>query len=200
MSIESLMIRPPGKYAGHPDPWPADYKLVHHARNGPRRSTALHVPRRHGRGGDTQSQAGLVTRHEPVIRATNVIQCRAGLWWAFTEEGLPGSPWLVWSCRNNLNPGLLNWGQRCGLRAGGLVGDCISRDARRRVLGEVSFLISRGPGSAKPGQKALPALPIDASRKQLAPLRRKQIPRFDRGRWRLSRIENAQRPHRSHQA
>jgi hypothetical protein len=65
-----------GRHAGHPLLGAADYKLVHHACQWPRRVQLLHVPRRHRGGRHQRAGPRGHQRHEPVFAQR--AQCQRG--------------------------------------------------------------------------------------------------------------------------
>tara|TARA_R110000822_G_scaffold33952_4_gene96485 strand:+ start:3767 stop:5386 length:1620 start_codon:yes stop_codon:yes gene_type:complete len=174
-----------GKYAGHPDLGAADYKLVHHARNGRAVYSFCMCP-----GGmvvAATSEPGRVVTNGMSQYSRNERNANAGIVVGIhPEEDFPGSPLAGVELQEQLESRAFELGGSDYCAPGQLVGDFI-RGTASQSLGEVQ-------PSYQPGvllgdlAKALPAYAIDAIREAL-PAFGKQIRGFDRDDAVLTGIE-----------
>ncbi len=174
-----------GKYAGHPDLGAADYKLVHHARNGRAVYSFCMCP-----GGTVvaaTSEAGRVVTNGMSQYSRNERNANAGIVVGISpEEDFPGGPLAGVELQERLEEHAFALGGEDYCAPGQLVGDFLRRTPSR-VLGKVQ-------PSYQPGVRlgdlasALPAYAIDAIREAL-PVFGKQIHGFDRDDAVLTGIE-----------
>ena len=174
-----------GKYAGHPDLGAADYKLVHHARNGRAVYSFCMCP-----GGTVvaaTSEAGRVVTTGMSQYSRNERNANAGIVVGISpEEDFPGGPLAGVELQERLEEHAFALGGEDYCAPGQLVGDFLRRTPSR-VLGKVQ-------PSYQPGVRlgdlasALPAYAIDAIREAL-PVFGKQIHGFDRDDAVLTGIE-----------
>ncbi|MEH6500513.1 MAG: NAD(P)/FAD-dependent oxidoreductase [Pseudoalteromonas distincta] len=174
-----------GKYAGHPDLGAADYKLVHHARNGRAVYSFCMCP-----GGmvvAATSEPGRVVTNGMSQYSRNERNANAGIVVGIhPEQDFPGSPLAGVELQEQLESRAFELGGSDYCAPGQLVGDFI-RGTASQSLGEVQ-------PSYQPGvllgdlAKALPAYAIDAIREAL-PAFGKQIRGFDRDDAVLTGIE-----------
>jgi uncharacterized FAD-dependent dehydrogenase len=174
-----------GKYAGHPDLGAADYKLVHHARNGRAVYSFCMCP-----GGTVvaaTSEAGRVVTNGMSQYSRNERNANAGIVVGISpEEDFPGGPLAGVELQERLEEHAFALGGEDYCAPGQLVGDFLRRTPSR-VLGKVQ-------PSYQPGvllgdlASALPAYAIDAIREAL-PVFGKQIHGFDRDDAVLTGIE-----------
>ena len=174
-----------GKYAGHPDLGAADYKLVHHARNGRAVYSFCMCP-----GGTVvaaTSEAGRVVTNGMSQYSRNERNATAGIVVGISpEEDFPGGPLAGVELQERLEEHAFALGGEDYCAPGQLVGDFLRRTPSR-VLGKVQ-------PSYQPGVRlgdlasALPAYAIDAIREAL-PVFGKQIHGFDRDDAVLTGIE-----------
>ncbi len=96
-----------GPGAGHPTLGAADYKLVHHARNGRSVYSFCMCP-----GGTvvaaTSEVNRVVTNGMSCTRATNATPMPAS-WWASRRTTFPAARWPVWTCNASWNPTPTCW-------------------------------------------------------------------------------------------
>ena len=174
-----------GKYAGHPDLGAADYKLVHHARNGRAVYSFCMCP-----GGTVvaaTSEAGRVVTNGMSQYSRNERNANAGIVVGISpEQDFPGGPLAGVELQERLEEHAFALGGEDYCAPGQLVGDFLRRTPSR-VLGKVQ-------PSYQPGVRlgdlasALPAYAIDAIREAL-PVFGKQIHGFDRDDAVLTGIE-----------
>ena len=174
-----------GKYAGHPDLGAADYKLVHHARNGRAVYSFCMCP-----GGmvvAATSEPGRVVTNGMSQYSRNERNANAGIVVGIhPEQDFPGSPLAGVELQEQLESRAFELGGSDYCAPGQLVGDFI-RGTASQSLGEVQ-------PSYQPGvllgdlAKALPTYAIDAIREAL-PAFGKQIRGFDRDDAVLTGIE-----------
>ena len=174
-----------GKYAGHPDLGAADYKLVHHARNGRAVYSFCMCP-----GGTVvaaTSEAGRVVTNGMSQYSRNERNANAGIVVGISpEEDFPGGPLAGVELQERLEEHAFALGGGDYCAPGQLVGDFLRRTPSR-VLGKVQ-------PSYQPGvllgdlASALPPYAIDAIREAL-PVFGKQIHGFDRDDAVLTGIE-----------
>jgi uncharacterized FAD-dependent dehydrogenase len=165
-----------GKYAGHPDLGAADYKLVHHAKNGRAVYSFCMCP-----GGTVvaaTSEPNRVVTNGMSQYSRNERNANAGIVVGITPEAdFPGGPLAGMELQEKLESKAFELGGNDYCAPGQLVGDFIRSQASTQ-LGEVE-------PSYQPGvllgdlAAALPAYAIDAIREAL-PAFGKQIRGFDR--------------------
>lgn len=165
-----------GKYAGHPDLGAADYKLVHHARNGRAVYSFCMCP-----GGmvvAATSEPGRVVTNGMSQYSRNERNANAGIVVGIhPEQDFPGSPLAGVELQEQLESRAFELGGSDYCAPGQLVGDFI-RGTASQSLGEVQ-------PSYQPGvllgdlANALPGYAIEAIREAL-PAFGKQIRGFDR--------------------
>ena len=165
-----------GKYAGHPDLGAADYKLVHHARNGRAVYSFCMCP-----GGTVvaaTSEAGRVVTNGMSQYSRNERNANAGIVVGISpEQDFPGGPLAGVELQERLEEHAFALGGSDYCAPGQLVGDFLKRTPSR-VLGKV--LPSYKPGVLLGDlASALPDYAIDAIREAL-PVFGKQIHGFDR--------------------
>jgi uncharacterized FAD-dependent dehydrogenase len=165
-----------GKFAGHPELGAADYKLVHHARNG--RSVYSFCMCPGGTVVAATSEPGRVVTNGMSQYSRNERNANAGIVVAINPEAdFPGGPLAGVALQEALESTAYVLGGSNYCAPGQLVGDFL-RGAGSTALGEVT-------PSYQPGVKlgdlstALPAYAIDAIREAL-PMFGKQIRGFDR--------------------
>ena len=174
-----------GKYAGHPDLGAADYKLVHHARNGRAVYSFCMCP-----GGTVvaaTSEAGRVVTNGMSQYSRNERNANAGIVVGISpEQDFPGGPLAGVELQERLEEHAFALGGSDYCAPGQLVGDFLRRTPSR-VLGKV--LPSYKPGVLLGDlASALPDYAIDAIREAL-PVFGKQIHGFDRDDAVLTGIE-----------
>jgi len=165
-----------GKYAGHPDLGAADYKLVHHARNGRAVYSFCMCP-----GGTVvaaPSEVGRVVTNGMSQYSRNERNANAGIVVGISpEQDFPGGPLAGVELQERLEEHAFALGGSDYCAPGQLVGDFL-RHTPSSVLGKVQ-------PSYQPGVRlgdlasALPDYAIDAIREAL-PAFGKQIHGFDR--------------------
>ena len=165
-----------GKYAGHPELGAADYKLVHHAKNGRAVYSFCMCP-----GGTVvaaTSEAGRVVTNGMSQYSRNERNANAGIVVGINpEEDFPGGPLAGIELQEALESRAYELGGADYCAPGQLVGDFVRGNASKE-FGEVQ-------PSYKPGVRlgdlapSLPAYAIDAIREAL-PEFGKQIRGFDR--------------------
>ena len=165
-----------GKYAGHPELGAADYKLVHHAKNGRAVYSFCMCP-----GGTVvaaTSEAGRVVTNGMSQYSRNERNANAGIVVGINpEEDFPGGPLAGIELQEALESRAYELGGADYCAPGQLVGDFV-RGKASKEFGEVQ-------PSYKPGVRlgdlapSLPAYAIDAIREAL-PEFGKQIRGFDR--------------------
>jgi uncharacterized FAD-dependent dehydrogenase len=175
-----------GKYAGHPALGAADYKLVHHAKNGRAVYSFCMCP-----GGTVvaaTSEAGRVVTNGMSQYSRNERNANAGIVVGISpEQDFPGGPLAGLALQESLESHAYVLGGSDYCAPGQLVGDFIKAQASS-ALGDVE-------PSYKPGVKlcdlatALPAYAIDAIREAL-PVFGRQIRGFDREDAVLTGIES----------
>jgi uncharacterized FAD-dependent dehydrogenase len=175
-----------GKYAGHPALGAADYKLVHHAKNGRAVYSFCMCP-----GGTVvaaSSEAGRVVTNGMSQYSRNERNANAGIVVGISpEQDFPGGPLVGLALQESLESHAYVLGGSDYCAPGQLVGDFIRAQASSE-LGDVE-------PSYKPGVKlgdlatALPAYAIDAIREAL-PVFGRQIRGFDRDDAVLTGIES----------
>ena len=175
-----------GKYAGHPALGAADYKLVHHAKNGRAVYSFCMCP-----GGTVvaaSSEAGRVVTNRMSQYSRNERNANAGIVVGISpEQDFPGGPLAGLALQESLESHAYVLGGSDYCAPGQLVGDFIRAQASSE-LGDVE-------PSYKPGVKlgdlatALPAYAIDAIREAL-PVFGRQIRGFDRDDAVLTGIES----------
>ena len=175
-----------GKYAGHPALGAADYKLVHHAKNGRAVYSFCMCP-----GGTVvaaTSEAGRVVTNGMSQYSRNERNANAGIVVGISpQQDFPGGPLAGLALQESLESHAYVLGGRDYCAPGQLVGDFIRAQASSQ-LGDVE-------PSYKPGVKlgdlatALPAYAIDAIREAL-PVFGRQIRGFDRDDAVLTGIES----------
>jgi uncharacterized FAD-dependent dehydrogenase len=175
-----------GKYAGHPALGAADYKLVHHAKNGRAVYSFCMCP-----GGTVvaaTSEAGRVVTNGMSQYSRNERNANAGIVVGISpEQDFPGGPLAGLALQESLESHAYVLGGSDYCAPGQLVGDFIRAQASSE-LGDVE-------PSYKPGVKlgdlatALPAYAIDAIREAL-PVFGRQIRGFDRDDAVLTGIES----------
>ncbi len=175
-----------GKYAGHPALGAADYKLVHHAKNGRAVYSFCMCP-----GGTVvaaTSEAGRVVTNGMSQYSRNERNANAGIVVGISpQQDFPGGPLAGLALQESLESHAYVLGGRDYCAPGQLVGDFIRAQASSE-LGDVE-------PSYKPGVKlgdlatALPAYAIDAIREAL-PVFGRQIRGFDRDDAVLTGIES----------
>jgi uncharacterized FAD-dependent dehydrogenase len=175
-----------GKYAGHPALGAADYKLVHHAKNGRAVYSFCMCP-----GGTVvaaTSEAGRVVTNGMSQYSRNERNANAGIVVGISpEQDFPGGPLAGLALQESLESHAYVLGGSDYCAPGQLVGDFI-REQASSEFGEVE-------PSYKPGVKlgdlatALPAYAIDAIREAL-PVFGRQIRGFDRDDAVLTGIES----------
>ena len=175
-----------GKYAGHPALGAADYKLVHHAKNGRAVYSFCMCP-----GGTVvaaSSEAGRVVTNGMSQYSRNERNANAGIVVGISpEQDFPGGPLAGLALQESLESHAYVLGGSDYCAPGQLVGDFIRAQASSE-LGDVE-------PSYKPGVKlgdlatALPAYAIDAIREAL-PVFGRQIRGFDRDDAVLTGIES----------
>ena len=164
-----------GKYAGHPDLGAADYKVIHHAKNGRAVYSFCMCP-----GGTVvaaTSEEGRVVTNGMSQYSRNERNANSGIVVGITpEEDFPGSVMAGVELQEQLESHAYEMGGRDYCAPGQLVGDFIKGKASTK-LGEVE-------PSYKPGIKltdladALPSYAIEAIREAL-PAFGKKIKGFD---------------------
>jgi hypothetical protein len=174
-----------GKYAGHPELGAADYKLVHHAKNGRAVYSFCMCP-----GGmvvAATSEPGRVVTNGMSQYSRNERNANAGIVVGiYPEQDFPGSPLAGVELQEQLESRAFELGGNDYCAPAQLVGDFI-RGTTSHSLGEVQ-------PSYQPGvllgdlAAALPAYAIDAIREAL-PVFGKQIRGFDRDDAVLTGIE-----------
>ena len=174
-----------GKYAGHPDLGAADYKLVHHARNGRAVYSFCMCP-----GGTVvaaTSEAGRVVTNGMSQYSRNERNANAGIVVGISpEQDFPGGPLAGVELQERLEEHAFALGGSDYCAPGQLVGDFLRRTPSR-ALGKV--LPSYKPGVLLGDlASALPDYAIDAIREAL-PVFGKQIHGFDRDDAVLTGIE-----------
>jgi uncharacterized FAD-dependent dehydrogenase len=175
-----------GKYAGHPALGAADYKLVHHAKNGRAVYSFCMCP-----GGTVvaaTSEAGRVVTNGMSQYSRNERNANAGIVVGISpEQDFPGGPLAGLALQESLESHAYVLGGSDYCAPGQLVGDFIRAQASSE-FGEVE-------PSYKPGVKlgdlatVLPAYAIDAIREAL-PVFGRQIRGFDRDDAVLTGIES----------
>jgi uncharacterized FAD-dependent dehydrogenase len=175
-----------GKYAGHPALGAADYKLVHHAKNGRAVYSFCMCP-----GGTVvaaTSEAGRVVTNGMSQYSRNERNANAGIVVGISpEQDFPGGPLAGLALQESLESHAYVLGGSDYCAPGQLVGDFIRAQASSE-FGDVE-------PSYKPGVKlgdlatALPAYAIDAIREAL-PVFGRQIRGFDRDDAVLTGIES----------
>ncbi len=165
-----------GKYAGHPDLGAADYKLVHHARNGRAVYSFCMCP-----GGTVvaaTSEEGRVVTNGMSQYSRNERNANAGIVVGISpEQDFPGGPLAGVELQERLEEHAFALGGGDYCAPGQLVGDFLKRTPSR-ALGKV--LPSYKPGVLLGDlASALPDYAIDAIREAL-PVFGKQIHGFDR--------------------
>jgi uncharacterized FAD-dependent dehydrogenase len=175
-----------GKYAGHLALGAADYKLVHHAKNGRAVYSFCMCP-----GGTVvaaSSEAGRVVTNGMSQYSRNERNANAGIVVGISpEQDFPGGPLAGLALQESLESHAYVLGGSDYCAPGQLVGDFIRAQASSE-LGDVE-------PSYKPGVKlgdlatALPAYAIDAIREAL-PVFGRQIRGFDRNDAVLTGIES----------
>jgi uncharacterized FAD-dependent dehydrogenase len=175
-----------GKYAGHPALGAADYKLVHHAKNGRAVYSFCMCP-----GGTVvaaTSEAGRVVTNGMSQYSRNERNANAGIVVGISpEQDFPGGPLAGLALQESLESHAYVLGGSDYCAPGQLVGDFIRAQASSEC-GDVE-------PSYKPGVKlgdlatALPAYAIDAIREAL-PVFGRQIRGFDRDDAVLTGIES----------
>jgi uncharacterized FAD-dependent dehydrogenase len=175
-----------GKYAGHPALGAADYKLVHHAKNGRAVYSFCMCP-----GGTVvaaTSEAGRVVTNGMSQYSRNERNANAGIVVGISpEQDFPGGPLAGLALQESLESHAYVLGGSDYCAPGQLVGDFIRAQASSD-FGDVE-------PSYKPGVKlgdlatALPAYAIDAIREAL-PVFGRQIRGFDRDDAVLTGIES----------
>jgi uncharacterized protein len=175
-----------GRYAGHPELGAADYKLIHHARNGRAVYSFCMCP-----GGTVvaaTSEAGRVVTNGMSQYSRNERNANAGIVVGISPEvDYPGGPLAGLALQERLESHAFELGGRDYCAPGQLVGDFL-RGTPSTALGEVE-------PSYKPGVKlgdlatALPPYAIDAIREAL-PAFGRQIRGFDRADAVLTGIES----------
>jgi uncharacterized protein len=165
-----------GRYAGHPELGAADYKLVHHARNG--RSVYSFCMCPGGTVVAATSEPGRVVTNGMSQYSRNERNANAGIVVAIhPEQDYPGGPLAGIALQEALESAAFELGGGDYSAPGQLVGDFLS-GRRSTQLGDVT-------PSYKPGVKlgdlsnALPAYAIEAIREAL-PAFGSQIRGFDR--------------------
>ncbi|MFN3581124.1 MAG: NAD(P)/FAD-dependent oxidoreductase [Pseudomonas sp.] len=165
-----------GKYAGHPDLGAADYKLVHHARNGRAVYSFCMCP-----GGmvvAATSEPGRVVTNGMSQYSRNERNANAGIVVGIhPEQDYPGSPLAGVELQEQLESKAFELGGSDYCAPGQLVGDFI-RGKASESLGEVQPSYQPGVLLGDLAQ-ALPSYAIDAIREAL-PAFGKQIRGFDR--------------------
>jgi uncharacterized FAD-dependent dehydrogenase len=162
-----------GKYAGHPKLGAADYKLVHHARNG--RSVYSFCMCPGGTVVAATSEPGRVVTNGMSQYSRNERNANSGIVVGITPEDYPGSPLAGIELQERLESHAYLMGGSTYEAPAQLVGDFIAGKASQ-ALGSVE-------PSYKPGVKlvdladALPAYAIEAIREAL-PAFEKQIKGF----------------------
>ena len=174
-----------GKYAGHPDLGAADYKLVHHARNGRAVYSFCMCP-----GGTVvaaTSEAGRVVTNGMSQYSRNERNANAGIVVGISpEQDFPGGPLAGVELQERLEEHAFALGGSDYCAPGQLVGDFLRRTPSR-ALGKV--LPSYKPGVLLGDlASALPDYAIDAIREAL-PVFGRQIHGFDRDDAVLTGIE-----------
>jgi uncharacterized protein len=175
-----------GRYAGHPDLGAADYKLVHHARNG--RSVYSFCMCPGGTVVAATSEPGRVVTNGMSQYSRNERNANAGIVVAVhPEQDYPGGPLAGIALQEALESTAFEMGGGDYSAPGQLVGDFL-RGQASTALGEVT-------PSYKPGVKlgdlsqALPAYAIEAIREAL-PVFGGQIRGFDRPDAVLTSVES----------
>ncbi|HEU0095434.1 MAG TPA: FAD-dependent oxidoreductase, partial [Rhizomicrobium sp.] len=165
-----------GRYAGHPDLGAADYKLVHHARNG--RSVYSFCMCPGGTVVAATSEPGRVVTNGMSQYSRNERNANAGIVVAIhPEQDYPGGPLAGIALQESLESAAFELGGGDYSAPGQLVGDFLR--------GESSTALCEVTPSYKPGVKlsnlsdALPAYAIEAIREAL-PAFGGQIRGFDR--------------------
>ncbi|MGB7386884.1 MAG: FAD-dependent oxidoreductase, partial [Pseudomonas neustonica] len=165
-----------GKYAGHPELGAADYKLVHHAKNGRAVYSFCMCP-----GGmvvAATSEPGRVVTNGMSQYSRNERNANAGIVVGIhPEKDFPGSPLAGVELQEQLESRAYELGGSDYCAPGQLVGDFI-RGKASRSLGEVQPSYQPGVLLGDLAQ-ALPGYAIDAIREAL-PAFGKQIRGFDR--------------------
>jgi uncharacterized FAD-dependent dehydrogenase len=165
-----------GKYAGHPELGAADYKLVHHAKNGRAVYSFCMCP-----GGmvvAATSEPGRVVTNGMSQYSRNERNANAGIVVGIhPEQAFPGSPLAGVELQEQLESRAYELGGSDYCAPGQLVGDFIRGKASSR-LGEVQPSYQPGVLLGDLAQ-ALPSYAIDAIREAL-PVFGKQIRGFDR--------------------
>ncbi len=165
-----------GKYAGHPELGAADYKLVHHAKNGRAVYSFCMCP-----GGmvvAATSEPGRVVTNGMSQYSRNERNANAGIVVGIhPEQDFPGSPLAGVELQEKLESRAYELGGSDYCAPGQLVGDFI-RGKASSTLGEVQPSYQPGVLLGDLAQ-ALPAYAIDAIREAL-PAFGKQIRGFDR--------------------
>ncbi|GAA6132987.1 NAD(P)/FAD-dependent oxidoreductase [Halopseudomonas sabulinigri] len=165
-----------GKYAGHPELGAADYKLVHHAKNGRAVYSFCMCP-----GGmvvAATSEPGRVVTNGMSQYSRNERNANAGIVVGIhPEQDFPGSPLAGVELQEKLEARAYELGGSDYCAPGQLVGDFI-RGKASSTLGEVQPSYQPGVLLGDLAQ-ALPAYAIDAIREAL-PAFGKQIRGFDR--------------------
>jgi uncharacterized protein len=165
-----------GKYAGHPELGAADYKLVHHAKNGRAVYSFCMCP-----GGmvvAATSEPGRVVTNGMSQYSRNERNANAGIVVGIhPEQDFPGSPLAGVELQEKLESRAYEMGGSDYCAPGQLVGDFI-RGKASSTLGEVQPSYQPGVLLGDLAQ-ALPAYAIDAIREAL-PAFGKQIRGFDR--------------------
>jgi uncharacterized FAD-dependent dehydrogenase len=175
-----------GRFAGHPELGAADYKVVHHARNG--RSVYSFCMCPGGTVVAATSEPGRVVTNGMSQYSRNERNANAGIVVAINPEAdFPGGPLAGVALQEALESTAFELGGRDYCAPGQLVGDFVRGNASTQ-LGEVQ-------PSYQPGVKlgdlspSLPAYAIDAIREAL-PMFGKQIPGFDRDDAVLTGVES----------
>jgi hypothetical protein len=175
-----------GHFAGHPELGAADYKLVHHARNG--RSVFSFCMCPGGTVVAATSELGRVVTNGMSQYSRNERNANAGIVVAISPEAdFPGGPLAGVTLQESLESQAYVLGGQDYCAPGQLVGDFLRGD-RSSALGAVA-------PSYKPGVRlgdlsnALPAYAIDAMREAL-PAFGRQIRGFDRDDAVLTGVES----------
>jgi uncharacterized FAD-dependent dehydrogenase len=175
-----------GRFAGHPELGAADYKLVHHARNG--RSVYSFCMCPGGTVVAATSEAGRVVTNGMSQYSRNERNANAGIVVAINPEpDFPGGPLAGVALQEALESKAYVLGGSDYCAPGQLVGDFL-RDVGSTQLGDI--VPSYTPG-VKLGDlsQALPAYAIEAMREAL-PAFGKQIRGFDRDDAVLTGVES----------
>jgi uncharacterized FAD-dependent dehydrogenase len=175
-----------GKFAGHPELGAADYKLVHHARNG--RSVYSFCMCPGGTVVAATSEPGRVVTNGMSQYSRNERNANAGIVVAINPEAdFPGGPLAGLALQESLESVAFELGGRDYCAPGQLVGDFLRGEASTQ-FGEIQPSYQPGVrlGDLAP---ALPAYAVDAIREAL-PVFGRQIPGFDRDDAVLTGVES----------